>query len=59
MIGAPLLGAVHVTSASLEAGLAVTLVGAEGGVMAKGVTAADGEDADPVPAELVALTVKV
>ena len=54
-----LLGAVQLTSAWLDAALAVTSVGAAGGNVAVGVTAAEGSDAGPAPAGLEACTVKV
>ena len=60
MIGLPpLAGAVQVTLADPLPAVAVTLVGAPGGVGAVGVTALDCEDVGPVPTALVALTVNV
>jgi len=54
----PLLaGAVQLNVADLVPRTALTPVGAPGTVL--GVTAADAADAAPVPATLVALTVKV
>ena len=56
----PLLdGAVQDTVADPLPAVAVTPVGAPGTVGAVGVTALDGEEADPVPMALVADTVKV
>ena len=54
-----LLGAVHETDAWLLAGLADTLCGADGAVPASGVTAFDGEDAGPEPAEFDPCTTNV
>ena len=45
--------------AELEAPAAVTFVGAVGAVGLVGVTALEGEDAGPLPAPLIACTVKV
>jgi hypothetical protein len=53
------LAAVQLTLAELEAPAAVTLVGADGAVGAVGVTALEGDDAGPLPAPLIACTVKV
>jgi hypothetical protein len=50
-------GAVQFTVAWALPALAVTLVGEPGGPA--GVTLLDGDEARPVPAELVAVTVKV
>jgi hypothetical protein len=52
-------GAVQLTSAWLVAALAVTPVGAPGGLACTGVTLLDCADAGPVPTALVALTVNV
>jgi hypothetical protein len=55
-----LAGAVHETTAEALPATADTPVGAPGAVSgASGVTAADGDEADPVPVELVAVTVNV
>ena len=51
------VGAVQVTVAWPLPAVAVTLVGAPGG--AAGVTVLEAAEAGPVPAELVAVTVKV
>jgi hypothetical protein len=54
-----LAGALQATSAWLLAGSAVTCCGAPGAVAPIGVTALDGEDAGPDPAEFAAATVNV
>ena len=61
MIGLlPLKGAVHDTVAEPAPAVAVTPLGAEGGVDgATGMTALEGADAGPMPAVLAAATVKV
>jgi hypothetical protein len=61
MIDPPLLaGAVKLIVADVaEATAAVTAVGAPGGLMATGITAALAALAGPVPTEVVAVTVKV
>ena len=59
MIDAPplLAGAIHEIVTEPLPGVPTTIVGAPGTVV--GVTAADAVDADPVPAELVAVTANV
>ena len=61
MAAPPLLaGAVQLTLAWPLPGVALTPVGAPGTVTAAvGLTAAEGDEAGPVPAALVAVTVKV
>jgi hypothetical protein len=55
-----LAGAVQLTMAWPLPGVALTAVGAPGTVTAAvGLTAAEGDEAGPVPAALVAVTVKV
>jgi hypothetical protein len=55
----PLAGAVHEMVAWALPPMALTPVGAAGGVGRVGVTLFDGADAEPVPTLLVAVTVKV
>jgi hypothetical protein len=59
LIAAPPLeaGADQLTDACPFPPVAVTLVGAPGG--AAGITLLEGEEAEPIPAELLAVTVKV
>src|SRR5919204_3152647 len=53
------LGAVQLTRAALDPGVAVTPVGASGAARARGVTGPDAAETGPEPAGLEACTLKV